>query len=387
MDDKLLLMIPGPTSVPEEIRLAIAKPPIPHRSQAFSDLFSEVSEGLRWLHQTQSDVYILTASGTGAMEAGIVNVLSPGDRVLCGVNGKFGQRWADMADAFGLQCERLESPWGTPYCVEEFQTRLESDPEKTIKAIILTHCETSTGVLNDIPAIAKLAQAHGEALVIVDAVTSVGALPVLMDEWGLDIVVSGSQKAYMLPPGLGFVAVSQRALVACERSKLPKYYWNFLLAARDLARGFTPFTPSVNLIYGLQVALQKMQKEGLNALFHRHQVLAQSLQAGIKALGLSLVATPASAASPSVTAVYYPEGIHGDTLRHFLIKEFDIAIADGQDAWKNKIFRIGHMGFIQKRDIITTLGALESGLSALGYQSIIHGCSIEAALQKMQQLF
>lgn len=384
MDDKLLLMIPGPTPVPEEIRLSIAKPPISHRSQVFSDLFSEVTEGLRWLHQTQADVYILTASGTGAMEAGIVNVLSPGDRVLCGVNGKFGQRWADMADAFGLHCERIESPWGVPYATEDFQAKLESDPEKTIKAIILTHCETSTGVLNDIQPIARLAQVHGEALVIVDGVTSVGAIPVLMDEWGLDIVVSGSQKAYMLPPGLGFVAVSQRALGACERSKLPKYYWSFLLAARDLSKGFTPFTPSINLIYGLQSALQKMQKEGLESLFHRHRVLAAALQSGIKALGLSLVATPESAASPSVTAVYYPEGIDGDHLRHFLIKEFNIAIADGQDAWKNKIFRIGHMGFVQKRDIITTLAALESSLSALGYQSIMRGCSIEAALQEMK---
>ncbi|NJK62752.1 MAG: alanine--glyoxylate aminotransferase family protein [Synechococcaceae cyanobacterium SM2_3_1] len=379
MKDKLMLMLPGPTPVPESAVLAMAQAPMGHRSKDFTAILNEVSEALRWLHQTTSDVYVLTASGTGAMEAGIVNVLSPGDRVLCGVNGKFGDRWAKMSKAFGLECERIESDWGVPYPVEVFRDRLAADTEKTIKAVILTHSETSCTVVNDIQTIAQLAREHGEALVIVDGVTSVGAMPVPMDEWGLDVVASGSQKAYMLPPGLGFVAVSPRALAAAERSTMPKFYWDFKMAHKELALGNTPFTPAVNLIYGLRTTLQMMQQEGLTAIFERHARLGAATRAGVKALGLKLLVNPETAASDTVTGVYAPAEMDADTIRSLMSKQFDISLAAGQDHLKGKIFRIGHMGFVSGRDILMTLAVLESVLQTLGYSDFTPGASTKAA--------
>ncbi len=381
MDDKLLLMIPGPTPVPERTLLAMAKHPTGHRSKAFSAILAEVTDNLRWLHQTTQDVFIYSASGTGAMEAAMVNVLSPGDRVLCGVNGKFGERWGDMADAFGMQCERIESTWGVPYDVEAFRAKLAADTEKTIKAVILTHSETSSAVLNDVKAIASLAKAHGEALVIVDAVTSVGATSVEMDAWGLDVVASGSQKGYMMPPGLGFVAVSERAMAATKRSTFPKYYWSFEFAQKNLQKSTTPFTPAVNLIYALQASLQMMRNEGLEAIFARHALLRDAAQAGVKALGLGLL-TPDGAGSPAVTAAVMPEGLDADVVRSLVSKKFDISLAAGQDHLKGRIFRIGHLGFVSGRDLLTAFSAIESGLIAAGYDAFAPGASV-AAISKV----
>jgi aspartate aminotransferase-like enzyme len=379
MKDKLILMIPGPTPVPESALLAMVRGPIEHRSKEFTAILEEVTDGLRWLHQTTSDVFVFSASGTGAMEAGILNTLSPGDRVLVGVNGKFGERWAEMSEQFGLQCERVETPWGIPYPVEIFQEKLAADREKTIKAVILTHSETSSGVANDVQAIAAAAREHGEALVLVDGVTSVGAMPVLMDEWGLDVVASGSQKGYMIPPGLGFVAVSQRAMAASQRSTFPKYYWSFKLAQKALHQGTTPFTPAVNLFYALRTTLQMMRAEGLEAIYRRHARLSQATRAGVKALGLKLLVDPESAASPAVTAVLAPEGINADTLRSILKKQFDLATAAGQDHLKGKIFRIGHLGFVSDRDVLMTLAALESALHTVGYSDFTPGAGTRAA--------
>jgi len=382
MDDKLLLMIPGPTPVPERVLQAMARGPMEHRSKEFTSILLDVTENLRWLHQTRSDVYIFSASGTGAMEAGMINVLSPGDRVLCGVNGKFGERWADLADTFGLQCERIETPWGQPYPVEVFAEKLQTDTEKTIKAIILTHSETSSAVANDVQTLSALAREHGEALVIVDGVTSIGCMNLPMDEWGVDIVASGSQKGYMMPPGLGFVAVSERAQEAAKHSRFPKYYWSFAQARKDLAKGTTPFTPSVNLIYGLQVGLEMMKKEGLEAIFARHRQLGAATRAGVKALNLKLLA-PESSASEAVTAVLAPEGIDADKIRSVLKKQFDIATAAGQDHLKGKIFRIGHLGFVSGRDILMTLACLEVALQQVGYSNFVPGASTEAARQHL----
>ncbi|MGK7907209.1 MAG: alanine--glyoxylate aminotransferase family protein [Synechococcus sp.] len=378
MKDKLQLMIPGPTPVPESALLALAKHPEGHRSPSFSAVVADVSDKLRWLHQTQNDVFILSASGTGAMEAGLVNVLSPGDRVLCGVNGKFGQRWADMADVFGLQCERIESEWGIPYPVETFAEKLRSDTGKTIKAVILTHSETSSAVLNDVQAIAELVKEHGEALTIVDGVTSVGATSVPMDEWGLDIVASGSQKGYMIPPGLGFVAVSERAMSAVATSKLPKYYWSFAMAKKSLGKNTTPFTPAVNMIYALQASLDMMKEEGLENIFTRHLKLRDATRAGAKALGLGLLAADDSSASTAVTAIVAPDGINAEDIRAIISKRFDIALAAGQDSYKGKIFRVGHLGFICDRDILTTFTAIEAALAELGYR-FTPGAGVTAA--------
>ena len=224
MQDKHMLMIPGPPPVPESVLLAMAKHPIGHRSGDFSQIIGEITENLKWLHQTQNDVLMLTASGTGAMEAGIINFLSAGDRVLVGNNGKFGERWGKISRAFGLEVEEITAEWGKPLDPEAFKTKLEADTDKSIKAVIITHSETSTGVLNDLQTINSYVKAHGEALIMVDAVTSLGAVNVPMDEWGLDMVASGSQKGYMIPPGLGFVAVGSKAWKAYETATLPKFY-------------------------------------------------------------------------------------------------------------------------------------------------------------------
>lgn len=378
MDDKLMLMIPGPTPVPEPVLLAMAKHPIGHRSADFSKVIAEVTYGLKWLHQTQNDVLILASSGTGAMEAGIINFLSPGDRVLVGSNGKFGERWAEICDVYGLNATRITAEWGKPLDAEQFRAELEADTEKQIKAVIVTHSETSAGVLNDVETINRYVKAHGQALIMVDAVTSLGAINVPIDEWGLDVVASGSQKGYMLPPGLGFVAVSPKAWQAYKTAKLPRYYLDLGKYRKEAAKNSHPFTPPVNMFYGLQVALQIMQKEGLDNIFARHQRQTHATRAAMKALNLPLFA-PDHAASPAITAVA-PIGIDPEQVRSVIKKRFDIVLAGGQDHLKGKIFRVGHLGFVSDRDILTAIGALEATLQDLNYD-FMPGAGVSAAAQ------
>ncbi len=372
-------MIPGPTPVPESVLLAMAKHPIGHRSGDFSQIIGEITENLKWLHQTQNDVLMLTVSGTGAMEAGIVNFLSAGDRVLVGNNGKFGERWAKMSQAFGLQVEEITAEWGSPLDPEAFKAKLEADTQKTIKAVIITHSETSTGVLNDLQTINGYVKAHGEALIMVDAVTSLGAVNVPMDEWGLDMVASGSQKGYMIPPGLGFVAVSAKAWKAYETATLPKFYLDLGAYKKATDKSSSPFTPPVNLMYGLKVALEMMKVEGLDRMFTRHQRLTQATRAAIKGLGLPLLA-PDDAASCAVTAVM-PSKVDAEAIRSTMKKQFDIALAGGQDHLKGKIFRMGHLGFVSERDILTAIAALEVTLQTLGHDGVTPGAGIAAASQ------
>ncbi len=377
MDDKFMLMIPGPTPVPESVLLAQAKHLIGHRSGEFSQIMAEVADGLKWLHQTQNDVLMLTASGTGAMEAGIINVLSPGDRVLVGSNGKFGDRWAEVCKAFGLNVEVITAEWGKPLDPAAFEAALAADTEKTIKAVIVTHSETSTGVLNDLQTIAGHVKAHGEALILVDAVTSLGACSVPMDEWGLDVVASGSQKGYMIPPGLGFVALSDRAWKAYETATIPKFYFDLGPYRKNAAKNTTPFTPPVSLFFALQVALKLMREEGLDHIFARHLRLQAATRAAMQALNLPLFAAD-EVASPAVTAVM-PQGIEAEQIRSTMRKDFDIALAGGQDHLKGKIFRIGHLGFVGDRDILTAVSALEATLAKLGADGFTPGAGLTAA--------
>ena len=367
MEDKHMLMIPGPTPVPEKVLLAMAKHTIGHRSPEFSQIMEEVTENLKWLHQTNNDVLIVTASGTGAMEAGIINFLSPGDRVLVGSNGKFGDRWAKISKAYGLEVDTIAAEWGQPLDTEEFRTKLEADTEKQIKAVIVTHSETSTGVLNDLETINRHVKEHGECLIIVDAVTSLGAVNVPIDEWGLDVVASGSQKGYMIPPGLGFVSVSPKAWAAYENCTMPRFYFDLGQYRKSAQKNTTPFTPPVNLIFALQVALQMMKEEGLENIFARHSRLTKATRDAIKALGLPLLA-PDECASTAVTAVA-PTNVEAEQIRKVMKKHFDIALAGGQDHLKGKIFRIGHLGFVSDRDILTTISSLEITLQQLGYQN------------------
>jgi len=382
MDDKMMLMIPGPTPVPERVLLAMAKHPIGHRSSDFSDLVAEVQVGLQWLHQTQHDVLVVAASGTGAMEAGIINFLSPGDQVLVGNNGKFSDRWAKVARAFGLNVTEIKAEWGKPLDPAEFQAALEADKDKQIKAVIITHSETSTGVLNDLETINRYVKAHGEALIIVDAVTSLGACNVPVDAWGLDVLASGSQKGYMLPPGLGFVSVSPKAWAAYETATIPKFYFDLGPYRKTSAKNSTPFTPPVTLYYGLQVALQMMQNQGLEAIFARHDRLKRAARSAMKALNLPLFAAD-GCASFAATAVM-PQQIEAEAIRKVMKSRFDILLAGGQDHLKGKIFRIGHLGFVSDRDLLTAVGALETTLQELGYDAATPGAGLAAASAELQ---
>ena len=377
MQDKLTLMIPGPTPVPETVLLAMSRHPIGHRSADFQKIVKRTTAQLKWLHQTSGDVLALTGSGTAAMEAGIINVLSKGDRVLCGDNGKFGERWVKVAKAYGLDVQVIKAEWGQPLDPEAFRAALEADTAKAIRAVILTHSETSTGVINDLKTIAGHVRAHGTALTIADCVTSLGATDEPMDEWGLDVVGSGSQKGYMMPPGLAFVAMSDKAWTAYERSDLPKFYLDLGKYRKSAAADSNPFTPAINLYFALEASLDIMQAEGLEAIFARHDRHRRATQAAMKAIGLPLYAAEGHG-SPAITAVA-PEGIDAEALRKKVKDRFDILLAGGQDHLKGKVFRIGHLGFVCDRDVITAVAAIEATLQELGLAKAAIGSGVGAA--------
>ena len=381
MDDKLMLMIPGPTPVPEKVLLAMAKHPIGHRSGEFSKIISDINTNLKWLFQTKNNVLTLAASGTGTIEAAIINFLSAGDRVLVGSNGKFGDRWGKIAKAYGLDVQLITSEWGTPLDPDKFAKELQADADKNIKAVIITHSETSTGVLNDLEAINKHVKAHGEALIIVDAVTSLGSYNIPVDEWGIDVIGSGSQKGFMLPPGLGFVTASDKAWAAYEKATLPKFYLDLGKYNKSADKDSTPFTPAVNLYFGLKVALEIMREEGLENIFARHKRHKEACRAAAKALGLPLFA-PDTHASPAVTSVV-PEGVDAEKIRSVMKNRFDIALAGGQDHMKGKMFRIGHLGFVSDRDVLCAVSALEATLTELGHQAPASG--VAAASDRLQK--
>ena len=381
MQDKLTLMIPGPTPVPETVLQAMGKHPIGHRSADFQKIVRRTTEQLKWLHQTQNDVLVITGSGTAAMEAGIINVLSKGDKVLCGDNGKFGERWVKVAKAYGLDVEVVKAEWGQPLDPEAFRAALEADSAKSIKAVILTHSETSTGVINDLETIAKHVRAHGTALTIADCVTSLGACSVPMDAWGIDVIGSGSQKGYMMPPGLAFVAMSDRAWAAAERSDLPKFYLDLAKYRKSAKADSNPFTPAINLYFALEAALEMMQAEGLEAIFARHARHRAAAQAGMQAIGLPLYAAEGTG-SPAITAVA-PEGIDAEALRKAVKERFDILLAGGQDHLKGKVFRIGHLGFVCDRDVLTAVAAIEATVQGLGLAKTPTGSGVAAAAAEL----
>ena len=360
IQQKLSLMIPGPTPVPEKVLQALGKHPIGHRSKDFQDLVEETTKNLKWLHQTQNDVLTITGSGTAAMEAGIINTLSKGDKVICGENGKFGERWVKVAEEFGLEVIKINAKWGTALNPEDFKMILEKDKEKEIKAVILTHSETSTGVINDLKKISNYVREHKKALSIVDCVTSIGACNVPIDEWELDIVASGSQKGYMIPPGLSFISVSEKAWQATEYSNLPKFYLNLKSYRKSLVNNSNPYTPAVNLVFALDESLKMMRSEGLEKIFARHERHKQAISNAAKALNLKLFADEQHL-SPSITAIA-TEQIDAEEFRKKVKNRFDILLAGGQDHLKGKIFRVGHLGYINDRDIITVISAISNVL-------------------------
>ena len=349
-------MIPGPTPVPEKVLQALGKHPIGHRSKDFQDLVEITTENLKWLHQTENDVLTITGSGTAAMEAGMINTLSKGEKVICGENGKFGQRWVKVAKEFGLEVIKIEAEWGKPLNPEEFKRILEEDTNKEIKAVILTHSETSTGVINDLKTISSHIRNHKKALSIVDCVTSIGACDVPVDKWELDIVASGSQKGYMIPPGLSFVSISDKAWQATEESDLPKFYLNLKSYKKSLLSNSNPYTPAVNLVFALDESLKMMKDEGLENIFERHNRHKLAVSSAAKILNLKLFADE-EYLSPSVTAIQIDD-IDAEDFRKTIKNKYDILLAGGQDHLKGKIFRVGHLGYVNDRDVISVIGAI-----------------------------
>lgn len=361
-EEKFHLRIPGPTPVPPRVQHAMNRPMIGHRSAECSRLVRECSQRLRQVFGTREEVLILTGSGTSALEAAVSNTVAPGEEVVVVVTGAFGDRFAKIADRFGARVHRLDIPWGEACSPDTLQTFLVGHPR--VKAVFLTHCETSTGVLNPIRDLAKVVKEHSDALVIVDGVSSLGGVPCEMDAWGIDILVTGSQKALMLPPGMAFVAVSPRAWDVIRRTEGPRFYLDLLAYREQLKKETTPYTPGIAHLFGLEAVLDMIEEEGLENIFARHRLMMEMTRAGIRALGLPLLAEDA-VASPTVTAVRGREGFEVPTLQEEL-RRLGVIVASGQQHLKGKIFRIGHMGYCDPLDVLTLLSATETALHRLG---------------------
>ncbi len=382
MRNKQILAVPGPTPVPSEALLAMARPMINHRGSEYAGLQREVVEGLRYSFQTEGDVLIFPSSGTGGLEAAVVNVLSPGDKVLSGSIGAFGDRFADIAEAHGAQVERIPTEWGRALSADVLRARLAADGDRAIRAVLLTHNETSTGVTNDIRTLAQVVREHG-ALVLVDSISGLLAADLRTDAWGLDVVVAGSQKAFMIPPGMAFLTVSERAWQAHKEARMARYYFDFTAMKKYMDKDQTPYTPAVSLLYGLQATLRLIRDEGLEAGFARHALLAAAVRAGAKALNLCLLADP-EYASPAVTSIFCPDGIDPKTLRTRIRQEFNVVLAGGQGKLLDSVFRIGHLGYVGEHDVIAVLSALERGLALLGVP-VTPGSAVAAAQEVLAQ--
>lgn len=358
---KQYLLAPGPTPIPDEVVRAMAQTMIHHRTPQFSKIFAEAREGLKALFGTKNDVVILASSGTGAMEAAVSNLFSPGEKVLVINGGKFGERWLQIALAYGLEAIQLKVEWGKAVKVEVVEKHLKVYPD--IQGVLIQASETSTTALHPVQEIAQITR--NGPLLIVDGVTAVGVLPVPMDEWGIDVLVTGSQKALMLPPGLGFVALGDRAWDRTEKAKLPRFYLDLKLERKNQQKGSTAFTPAVSLIFGLHASLKMMQDEGLERVYARHERLARATRAAAAALGLKLLAPENP--SPAATGIMLPEGTDGDKLLDYLRDRMGITFAEGQDQLRGKIIRIAHVGYIGAFDVLVAIGALEMALKKFGY--------------------
>ena len=353
------LRVPGPTPLPEEVRAAMGAEMIDHRSEDFEALLTEVTASLRCFFGTTGEVLALTASGTGGLEAALVNVLSPGDKVLAVSVGAFGDRFADIARAFGSEVIDLKFPWGRALDAQTVADSLRA--QGPVKALLTTHNETSTGVLNDLAAVSAVLRrlGHDRPLWLVDGVSSLGAVELPMDDWGCDLVIAASQKAWMAPPGLAMLGVSARAWERMDQAACPRFYWDLRRARDFAAKGQTPFTPAVSALYGLRAALQQLSEEGLLAIAERHQRLARQLREGIKAMGLRLFADERHA-SPTLTAVWVPERRSAKEIKLRLAARHGVQVATGMGAFKDQVLRVAHMGYCSGQD----LEQVESALSA-----------------------
>jgi aspartate aminotransferase-like enzyme len=358
---KYYLLSPGPTPIPDSVLSAAAEPIIHHRTPEFSEIFMQVTEGLKYVFGTKEDVYILTSSGSGAMEAAVVNTLSPGDKVITLNGGKFGERWGNICKAYGVSVREIVLEWGADFTKDQLAAELKANPDA--KAIFSSLSETSSGAVYDIKGFAEVVSGTN-AILVVDGISGVGATACPMDEWKIDILVSGSQKSFMIPPGLAYIALGAKAWKMVEAAKLPKFYFDLKKARKNLEKQTTPWTPAISLIIQQKKALDIIKSMGLENLLEHHRILGEATRAGVKALGLELLAKKPG---NILTAVKTPAGIDGAKLVKTMQSKYKAYIAGAQDPNKGKFFRIAHLGYMGGFDVITALSALEMTLADLGY--------------------
>ena len=374
---KRYLLAPGPTPVPAEILLSMAAPIIHHRSPDFLPVLDSAKKGLQWLYQTKNDVLILSSTGTGGMVGAVNNFFNQGDEVLVVNGGKFGERWTKICQAYGLKVEEIVVEWGYAVKPAEVEERLKKN--KNLKGVFVQATETSTGVYHDIQTLSSIVRKYEDTLFVVDAISALVAHDLRTDEWGIDIMVGGSQKGVMLPPGIAFVSVSEKAWKKAETSKIPKFYFNFKKERENLAKNQTNFTSPVTLIIGLNAGLKMLQAEGLENVFKRHERLAHATRKAVQAIGLDLY--PKESPANSVTAIMTPPGIDGQAVYKNLREKYGITAAGGQDKAKGKIFRIAHLGYSDRFDIITAIAGIEMVLKGMGYPVMLGtGVAVAQAL-------
>lgn len=360
---KRYLLAPGPTPVPPEVLLSMSLPIIHHRSDDFMPILDSAKKGLRWLYQTKNDVLILCSTGTGGMVGSVNNFFNKGDKVIVINGGKFGERWTKICLAHGLEVEEIIVEWGYSAKPDIVEKKLKENPD--IKGVFMQACETSTGVYHDVESIGRIINNFENTIFVVDAISALVAHDLKTDEWNIDVMIGGSQKGFMLPPGLAFVSVSEKAWNKNETSKMPRFYFNFKKERENLAKNQTNFTSPVTLIIGLNEAIKMLQKEGLDNVFKRHARLAHATREAVKAIGLNIFSKESP--SNSVTAIESPPGIDGQLIYKTLRERYAITAAGGQDQVKGKIFRLAHLGYSDTFDIITGIAALEMALKSLGY--------------------
>jgi len=374
---KKYLLTPGPTPLPPEVRKAAARPIVHHRTPQFKEIFAEVNQGLKYLFQTKNDVFTFAASGTGAMEAAVVNLLSPGDKAIAVCGGKFGERWVEICESFGVEAVKIDVEWGK--AVEPAEIKDVLSKHKDTKAVFTTLCETSTGAVCDIKAIGQIIKPT-PAVLVVDAISALGAEDLKTDDWGVDCAVVGSQKGMMLPPGLSFISVSPKAYKLIEESKLPKYYFELKKAKKSLDKSDTVYTPAISLIVALGEALKLIKKEGLENIFKRHKMMASATRDALRALGFRLFS---GTFCNVLTSAYVPEGIDSTKLVKLMRDKYGVSVASGQAQLKGKIIRIAHLGYIQPADIIKGISVLEQALAELGCK-VESGKGVAAAKKVFQ---
>lgn len=360
---KTYLLAPGPTPVPETVNLEMAAPMVHHRTPQFSKIFGEAAEDAKYLFQTEQDVIILAATGTGGMESCITNLFSPGDKVLVVNGGKFGERWGKISESYGLVPVWIDVEWGQAVDANKVKEALDKD--KDIRAVLVQASETSTAVAHPIEALSKLTRDRDDVLLVVDGITGVGVFPLPMDEWGIDAIVTGSQKALQLPPGLALVALSDKAWKFADQSKCPHFYFDLKKERKNLADKTSAYTPAVSLVIGLRAVLKSFKEEGIENVHKRHNRLARATRAATQALGLKMVAPDAPA--DSLTGVFLPDGIDGGKFVKSLRDDFGVTMAGGQDQWKGKVVRIAHLGYVDTFDTIVAIAAIEMALKKFGH--------------------